>query len=143
MGKNPDIMVTHEDLAVLSDLVRDEIAAGCYVAASRLADELHRARVVSRVEVPTNCLILNVPGSYIEERSGGVHDVTLVIGKGRMSLGLVSVLSRVGTALLGLSVGQRMAWLDPLGRKRVVRLLEVRGGDPWREKITAAGAPGS
>lgn len=126
--ERPGITVTSEDLSVLSELVREAIADGRYVPASRLADELHRAHIVRGLEVPADCLTLNVPGSYLEERSGAVHDVTLVTSGSRRSLGMVSVLSSVGTALLGLSVGQRMSWFDSQGTARAVRLLEVRSG---------------
>lgn len=126
--ERPGITVTSEDLSVLSELVREAIAAGRYVSASRLADELHRAHIVRGAEVSADCLTLHVPGSYLEERSGAIHDVTLVTSGGRRSLGMISVLSSVGTALLGLSVGQRMSWLDSQGTPRAVRLLEVRSG---------------
>ncbi len=126
--ERPGITVTSEDLSVLSELVREAIADGRYVSASRLADELHRAHIVLGTKVPADCLTLNVPGSYLEERSGATHDVTLVTSSGRRSLGTISVLSSVGTALLGLSVGQRMSWLDSRGTPRSVRLLEVRSG---------------
>lgn len=122
----PEITITHEDLAVLTGVVQEAIAEGRYTAASRLGDELRRARVVPASQAPDDCFVLNLVGRYLEERSGAVRDVVLVPGQGSSSFGMVSVLSRVGTALLGLSEGQRMGWLDPRGKPRVVRLLKVR-----------------
>lgn len=101
------------------------MATGRYDAASRLADELHRAHVVEARQAPQDCLFLHVPGQYLEERSGAVREVTLVPGRGSAAVGLVSVLSPVGTALLGLSEGQRTGWLDPRGEPRMLRLLRV------------------
>lgn len=121
----PEITVTHEDLAILSGLVQAAMAEGRYAAGSRLADELHRARVVSAAQAPEDCLVLNRPGQYLEERSGARRDIVLVAGRGSPATGMVSVLSRVGTALLGLSEGQGVSWLDPLGKPRAVRLLKV------------------
>lgn len=121
----PQITITHEDLAILSALVRQEMTTGRYAAASRLANELHRAQVVDAARAPRDCLFLHIPGQYLEERSGAVREVTLVPGRGSAAVGLVSVLSPVGMALLGLSEGQRTGWLDPRGKPRMLRLLRV------------------
>lgn len=122
----PEITITHEDLAILQEVVQTALADGRYAAASRLGNELHRARIVPASQAPDDCLLLNVRGRYLEERSGAIREAALVAGKGRPAAGVVSVLSRVGTALLGLSEGQRMTWLDSSGQPRVLRLLDVR-----------------
>ncbi|MBN9470464.1 MAG: nucleoside diphosphate kinase regulator [Bosea sp.] len=124
----PQIIITHEDLAILSGLIEKAMASGRYTAATRLADELHRAQVVEAARAPRDCLRLNIGGQYLEERSGAVRDIVLVAGRSSAAVGLVSVLSQVGTALLGLSAGQRIGWLDPRGKPRWLRLLRVDGG---------------
>ncbi|MBN9436408.1 nucleoside diphosphate kinase regulator [Bosea sp. (in: a-proteobacteria)] len=124
----PQIIITHEDLAILSGLIEKAMASGRYTAATRLADELHRAQVVEAALAPQDCLRLNIGGQYLEERSGAVRDIVLVAGRSSAAVGLVSVLSQVGTALLGLSAGQRIGWLDPRGKPRWLRLLRVDGG---------------
>lgn len=124
----PQIIITHEDLAILSGLIEKAMASGRYAAATRLADELHRAQVVEAARAPRDCLRLNIGGQYLEERSGAVRDIVLVAGRSSAAVGLVSVLSQVGTALLGLSAGQRIGWLDPRGKPRWLRLLRVDGG---------------
>lgn len=124
----PQIIITHEDLAILSGLIEKAMASGRYTAATRLADELHRAQVVEAALAPPDCLRLNIGGQYLEERSGAVRDIVLVAGRSSAAVGLVSVLSQVGTALLGLSAGQRIGWLDPRGKPRWLRLLRVDGG---------------
>lgn len=126
----PQIIITHEDLAILSGLIEKAMASGRYAAATRLADELHRAQVVEAARAPRDCLRLNIGGQYLEERSGAVRDIVLVAGRSSAAVGLVSVLSQVGTALLGLSAGQRIGWLDPRGKPRWLRLLRVDGGIP-------------
>ncbi|MBN9451505.1 MAG: hypothetical protein J0I42_06090 [Bosea sp.] len=121
----PEITITHEDLDVLTRVMREAVAEGRYAVASRLGNELHRARIVPTAHAPEGCLTLHLEGRYLEERSGAVRDVVLVPGRGRASVGLVSVLSRLGTALIGLSEGQAISWLDPRGKPRVIRLLNV------------------
>lgn len=123
----PQIIITHEDLTILSGLIEKAMASGRYAAATRLADELHRAQVVEAARAPRDCLRLNIGGQYLEERSGAVRDIVLVAGRSSAAVGLVSVLSQVGTALLGLSAGQRIGWFDPRGKPRWLRLLRVDG----------------
>ncbi len=123
----PEVTITHEDFTFLTGVVQEAIAEGRYTAASRLGDELRLARVVLVSQASDNCLLLNLVGRYLEERSGAVSDVVLVAGQGSSSFGMVSVLSQVSTALLALSEGQRMGWFDPRGKPRVVRLLKVCG----------------
>lgn len=121
----PEITITHKDLEILTRVIREAVAEDRYVAASRLGNELHRAQIVQAAHPPDGCLALHHKGRYLEERSGAVRDVVLVPGRGRSSAGMVSVLSRVGTALIGLSEGQSMSWLDPCGKPRAVRLLNA------------------
>lgn len=123
----PDIIVTLDDNRKLTALVQEALHQGNYSAASRLAEELSRARLVPAEEVPHDCLTLNASGVYVDERSKAVREVTLVASRQqRSTFGLMSVLSEVGTALLGLSQGQCISWRDASGGTRAVRLLEVR-----------------
>jgi regulator of nucleoside diphosphate kinase len=122
----PEITITHEDLAILSETVAEAMGKGRIEAACRLAHEMHRARIVPAAKAPRECLGLKSAGRYLDERSGAIHDAVLVANSGRPASGTVSVLSEVGSALIGLSEGQRIGWLDRFGRPRVLQLLEVR-----------------
>ncbi len=122
----PEITITHEDLTILSNTVAEAIGNGQVEAAYRLANEMHRARIVPAAKAPRDCLALKSPARYLDERSGAIRDVVLVANGRRPASGTMSVLSEVGSALIGLSEGQRIGWLDRHGRPRVVRLLEVR-----------------
>lgn len=126
MEQLPDIMITYEDLEILSGVVRVAMEEGRFVAAHRLGNELHRARIVPAAQAPGDCLLLNGAGRYLEEPSGAIRDVVLVAGRRSPGAGCVSVLSQVGTALIGLSAGQRIGWHDARGRPRALHLLEVR-----------------
>jgi regulator of nucleoside diphosphate kinase len=43
--------------------------------------------------------------------------------------GRISVLTPVGTALLGLTAGQSISWLTRDGRRQTLTVLSVTGGD--------------
>ena len=75
----PAITITNEDLAVLSGVVQRAMMDGNFAAASRLANEMHRARVVSAADDDADDLLLGGDGlpespllpSKRRERDGG------------------------------------------------------------------------
>jgi transcription elongation GreA/GreB family factor len=121
-----EIAITHADHRILFPLIQQAYEAGHLVAASRLADKLRRAHVVSADGFPPDRLGLYAVSRYVETRSGAIREQTLVPGWTSSSPGIVSVFSERGAALLGLSVGQIATWLDAQDRPRSIRLLDVR-----------------
>lgn len=126
MDMLPDIVIALEDLPALSQAIARAIDEGRYVAASGLGNELHRACILPAARVPEDRARLNAALRYMDEASHAVREVVLVAGAGSPAARTVSVLTQLGTALIGLAPGQRMAWLDPQGRRQAARLLEVR-----------------
>ncbi len=59
------------------------------------------------------------------ESSGKDYHLTLVYPQDAGNEGCVSVLAPVGTALLGLSVGQHIDWIGPNGKVLKLTLLAV------------------
>lgn len=120
MSITPPLVITDVDFVRLSKLLDD---AGEPVA--RLAEELMRATVVPRDEVPANVATMNSVVVYEDEVTGVRRSVRLVYpGQANASEGAVSVLAPVGCALLGLSVGQSIEWDVPSARRRF-RVVEV------------------
>ena len=62
---------------------------------------------------------------FMDETSKAESELTLVYPVAAGAAGTVSVLAPVGSALLGLSVGQTIAWPMPGGRTAQLRVLEV------------------
>jgi regulator of nucleoside diphosphate kinase len=61
-----------------------------------------------------------------ETDTGMRHKIRLVFpAEADISAGKISVLTPVGTALLGLSAGQRMQFTDREGRKRQLTIIAV------------------
>ncbi|MBS0564797.1 MAG: nucleoside diphosphate kinase regulator [Proteobacteria bacterium] len=112
---------------LVGDTDQDRLAAMTAGAAGEaLLTELARAEVVPEARLPADVVRM---GSWVRysTKSGGVREVTLVwpeeadIGRGR-----ISVLTPIGTGLLGLRAGQSIAWLTRDGRQDVLRVEEVR-----------------
>ncbi|HSO43360.1 MAG TPA: nucleoside diphosphate kinase regulator [Rhodospirillales bacterium] len=94
--------------------------------AEELAGELDRAGVVADVEIAPDVVRM---GSIVEYRTetGATRTVTLVFpGEADIAQGKVSILTPIGTALLGLSPGQSLGWVARDGRGHRLTILSVR-----------------
>lgn len=98
-------------------------------AAEELSTELHRAVVVDQGDVPSDVVAMNTEVIYEDCETLARREVKLVFPKDASAeRGHVSVLAPIGSALLGLRVGQTIAWNVPGGTKRI-RVVEVRVTD--------------
>jgi len=101
--------------------------------------ELERARVVSDSSVPGNVVQMGSTVEY-ETDTGDGRTVTLVFPKDAdISEGKISILTPIGTALLGLSVGQTMGWTARDDKQHKLTVLAVT---VHRAEATASAPPG-
>lgn len=103
--------------AVLGDRAPD--------AASVLKSEMNRARVVPAAALPAAVVQM---GSTVEFSSdtGQRRRVTLVFpADADIAVGRISILTPIGTALIGLSLGQSIAWTARDGRSHRLTVLSV------------------
>ena len=123
MNSTPTITITRLDLQRLERLLDslDEFGPG----AEALQAELDRAEVVGHDEVPARVVTMNSRVHCREESSGKDYHLTLVYPQDAGGDGKVSILAPVGSALLGLSVGQHIDWPVPGGKQLKLTLLEV------------------
>ncbi len=132
MADLPQIYVTQEDLDRLLKLV--EVPGN---RREMLERELVRANVVPRENIPANVVTMNSRVVFENETTGERREVTLVYpSNSDIDAGRISVLVPVGTALLGLRVGQSIDWELPGGEKQRFRIVKV----PFQPE--AAGEPG-
>lgn len=90
-----------------------------------LREELDRADVVEPAAMPAHIVTMNSIVSFEDEAGGDKLTLTLVYPSAAGPAGTVSILAPVGSALLGLSVGQQIDWPMPDGRKRRLRVLTI------------------
>jgi regulator of nucleoside diphosphate kinase len=124
-SREPPIEICREDYEKLKGFVA---AANLSPVADYLADELERARVV---DSPSQAVVRL--GSRVRFRDSLNHDartVTLVMpNEADIDHGRLSVLTPVGAALLGLSVGQDIACTLPNGTHRTLHVDAVENGE--------------
>ena len=118
-----DLYVTESDLARLERLL--EVSKRT-ANVNALADELGRAATVSPQEVPPDVVTMNSTVQFRDDATGEDSVISLVYPQDAdAGARKVSVLAPVGSALLGLSVGQVIEWPMPTGLTRRLRLLSV------------------
>ena len=125
----PNIVVSNADYERLTDLATASLERLPEVA-TELLDEMDRARIVSDGSVPANVVRM---GSTVTFRSdagtdGEQHELTetLVYPVDEDSdARKLSVMTPVGAALIGLAVGQSIAWTARDGRRHRLTVLEV------------------
>lgn len=90
-----------------------------------LRSEMDRANVVEPTEVPPDVVTMNSTVAFVDDKTGKEFQMTLVYPDAVNGTDTVSIFAPVGSALLGLSVGQTIVWQIPGGRELNVRVLQV------------------
>ena len=97
-----------------------------YVMSEELAEELDRAIVVETEQVPEDVVRMHARCTYIDCRIGTQREIELVYpDESDPAVGKISVLTPVGSALIGLRVGQEIAWEFPDGSMRYLKVASV------------------
>lgn len=124
-AREPPIIVTEADLARLMRVIANASARDA-AAAEALEGELDRAQVVPSEYVPGEAVTMNSRITFQDDETEKRRSITLVYphdADPRHSR--ISVLAPVGSALLGLSIGQTIEWPLPNGNKKVLRVVGI------------------
>jgi regulator of nucleoside diphosphate kinase len=136
----PTIYVTthdYERLSALADFYKSRRGSDLV---DFLIDELERAELVPAVDVAAKVVTMNARARIMDPDTGEARTITLVYpGEEDSSRGKVSVLTPLGTALLGLPEGARMEWRTLDDRTKRVAVLEV-SYQPERHGLDLDGA---
>ena len=121
----PRIVLTSRDFTRLEGLL-DSLPANAFPGKAALEAELARAEIVQPEAIPPNVVTMNSTVRFTIAEGGEEFRLTLVYPK---DVGgeheRISVLAPVGSALLGLSVGDELEWPRPGGGKSTVRVIDV------------------
>lgn len=121
--KLPPIIINAEDHARLTALALSALDRMPEVAEALLS-ELERARVVAR-DLPKDSVQMGSTVAF-DADNGFAREVTLVYpGEADIEAGRISVLTPIGAALIGLSVGQSIDWLDRAGKTHRMTIRSV------------------
>jgi regulator of nucleoside diphosphate kinase len=134
--QRPPIVITSRDYDRLEALLGSLPASG-FPNKAELEAELARAEVVSPERVPPNVVTMNSTVRFTIAQANETFELTLVYPKDAGQSDRISVLAPVGSALLGMAVGDVLDWPRPGGGVATVRVTGVsyqpeRSGDLHR-----------
>ena len=124
MDKQPPLVLSSRDIKRLERLLDSE-AYKNLPGIDALQNEIDRASVVAPADVPAGVVTMNSTVRFCDDSTDTCYELTLVYPDAVRSPDTVSILAPVGSALLGLSVGQSIAWQVPGSRTLSLRILEV------------------
>lgn len=125
MNDRPPITLTSSDYERLTQMLMSNKYRNL-PGIDELQDELDRANVVEPEELPNDVITVNSTARFIDEASNEQFEITLVYPDKADGATKISVLAPVGSALLGLSVGQSIPWQVPGRQKLFLKVLDVK-----------------
>ncbi len=123
--RKPPITLSSLDLDRIEALLA-AIPASALAGKAELQAELDRADVLAPEQVPPTVVTMNSTVKFSIAETGKEFCLTLVYPRDMDgSADRISIFAPVGSALLGLSVGDELAWPGPGGKAMTVRVTEV------------------
>ena len=125
LSAKPPIHISETDYALIaSHAMRLEATAPAI--AKMLLDEIDRAEVYSRDELPDDVATLGSAVTFVDESTGVRRRVQIVLpADADIERSSLSIHSQVGAGLIGLRADQSIEWPYPDGRPRTLRIVDV------------------
>lgn len=134
MKNMPEIIMSSIDSDRLYALI-ESLPKNSVPGLDELEYELNRATVVAPKDMPKDIVTMNSTVRFFVEHTQSEFELTLVYPRDVDSDGkTISVLAPVGSALLGLSIGDEIEWPKPGGGSLKVKITQIiyqpeRAGD--------------
>jgi regulator of nucleoside diphosphate kinase len=124
--QRPPIVLTLADREKLLALIR-ELPESAHVRSGEfLREEIERADLATVDVSPTLVVRMGSNVKFIDHEDERIHHAKLVFPEEARGPRFISVLSPVGSALIGLGPGQSIRWTEP-GGEQSLTVLEVSG----------------
>lgn len=122
MSNNDQITIKRSDL----EKILGVLSVAQQKIAELLEEELTRASIVPDEGLPSDVVAMNSKVRFKDLYSGKESDITLVYPhEANIDEGKISILTPIGSALIGLKVGQTIRWPFPNGFEKKIQVLEV------------------
>ena len=122
----PRITLTASDHEKLSALAEAALHTMPDVA-RELTEELDRAHILREGKQRSDAVHMGCEVDFRDDTTGRVQTVTLVYPhEADISKGRISVLTPIGTALIGLPLGQSINWTTRTGELKRLTVLQIR-----------------
>lgn len=125
-------MLTKEDFEIIMSYLKG--TAGKFTfnqqEAEQMERELKNAKVINKTKIPADVVQLNSQVTIQEEGAEKIMNVTVVPPvHADIRKMMISVMSPIGTALIGYQKGEKVSWQVPSGRKTFT-ILDVQNTFP-------------
>lgn len=128
-GSKPAIALSIADFERLHTLAR-AASKRMPALAEELANEIERARIFEKDKHSRSHVSMNSRVEFRDDTNGRIQQVTLVYpDHADTSAGRISILTPIGTALIGMPVRGTIAWQSPYGGTRKLTVLSVQASD--------------
>ncbi len=125
MTRKPQIIISSLDLDRIESLLA-ALPASAFPGKADLEAELDRADVVEPAQMPANVVTMNSTVQFEILETHKDFRLTLVYPRDiDGSADRVSIFAPIGSALLGMSVGDELAWPGPGGKAMTVRVTSI------------------
>ncbi|MEH6596686.1 MAG: nucleoside diphosphate kinase regulator [Colwellia polaris] len=115
----PKIIVSNEDYDGIQAMLEKEDFMPSH---DLLIDELDRAKIVPKNKLPINVVRMNSTVTFTMQSTHKTFSLTLVYPRDVKESGTLSILTPVGSALIGLSIGQEIEWPLDKNKSTVVHI---------------------
>ena len=126
MSTKPNVIISKTDYQKLHSLLENLPDSD---AADRLVDELERAKVVDARKLPENVVAMQSTVRFTVLSTQKTFTYKLVYPNEVTGTDTLSILTPVGSALLGLSIGQEIEWPLQGSKSTRVRIDAILGDD--------------
>lgn len=121
----PPISLNENDLERLRNLA-DAASDKFPRTAEFLAREVERANILDPLKVLPGLVVMGADVTFRDDVTGKIRRVTLVYPhEADIDANMISVLTPIGAALIGLSVSQSIEWQTQTGHWRSLTVLDV------------------
>lgn len=116
------ILITEKDLTRIQHILKFQKSSDF----ESLEFELERATIIKDEEVPADLVTMNTKLKFLNVQDNKEMIITIVYpSDSNFSEGKISVLAPLGSALIGLRVGQEIDWTFPDGKNKILKILEI------------------
>jgi regulator of nucleoside diphosphate kinase len=126
------LILTKEDFQIIMHYLKGTAGKFSFNQheANEMEQELKKAKLISETKFPEDVVKLNSFVTIKDEDAGKIMKVTVVPPvRADIKKMMISVMSPIGTALIGYQKGEQVSWKVPAGRKTFT-ILDVQNSFP-------------
>lgn len=139
----PEIKITRWNFYRLDSLLAAHTDKWCWRAVKYLAQELKRSTVLDDNQIPANVATMRSRVEFRVEGTGMRQVATLVYpGESHLYDDAISILTPIGSALIGLSEGQSISYAAPDGSATTISMLRILFQPEASRRTTRSQTPG-